>query len=146
MSESTLNRPSEAPDDSEKQKRLIELLVYIRNLLNSEINEIENKKTELQTKFDEELQALEREKNEKEKNLEREKNEKEKNLEREKNEKKENLERIQKMIDKVIEKTINGEQMKNLDVVIEMTKIEFNIHDSTYNTSKIAEPQEENEK
>lgn len=61
-------------------------------------------------------------------------------------EKKENLERIQKMIDKVIEKTINGEQMKNLDVVIEMTKIEFNIHDSTYNTPKTAEPQEENEK
>lgn len=124
MSESTLNRPSEAPGDSEKQKRLIELLVYIRSVLRSEINEIENETTELQTKFDEELQALEREKSEK----------------------KENLERIQKMIDKVIEKAINGEQMKNLDVVIEMTKIEFNIHDSTYNTSKTAEPQEENEK
>ncbi len=124
MSESTLNRPSEAPDDSEKEKRLIELLVYIRSVLSSEINEIENEKNELQTKFHEELQALEREKSEK----------------------KENLERIQKMIDKVIEKTINGEQMKNLDVVIEMTKIEFNIHDSTYNTPKTAEPQEENEK
>lgn len=124
MSESTLNRPSEAPDDSEKEKRLIELLLYIRSVLSSEINEIENEKNELQTKFHEELQALEREKSEK----------------------KENLERIQKMIDKVIEKTINGEQMKNLDVVIEMTKIEFNIHDSTYNTPKTAEPQEENEK
>ena len=124
MSESTLNRPSEAPDDSEKEKRLIELLVYIRSVLSSEINEMENEKNELQTKFHEELQALEREKSEK----------------------KENLERIQKMIDKVIEKTINGEQMKNLDVVIEMTKIEFNIHDSTYNTPKTAEPQEENEK
>ena len=124
MSESTLNRLSEAPDDSEKEKRLIELLVYIRSVLSSEINEIENEKNELQTKFHEELQALEREKSEK----------------------KENLERIQKMIDKVIEKTINGEQMKNLDVVIEMTKIEFNIHDSTYNTPKTAEPQEENEK
>lgn len=124
MSESTLNRPSEAPDDSEKEKRLIELLVYIRSVLSSEINEIENEKNELQTKFHEELQALEREKSEK----------------------KENLERIQKMIDKVIEKTINGEQMKNIDVVIEMTKIEFNIHDSTYNTPKTAEPQEENEK
>lgn len=124
MSGSTLNRPSEAPGDSEKQKRLLELLVYIRSVLRSEINEIENETTELQTKFDEELQALEREKSEK----------------------KENLERIQKMIDKVIEKAINGEQMKNLDVVIEMTKIEFNIHDSTYNTSKTAEPQEENEK
>ena len=124
MSESTLNRPSEAPDDSEKEKRLIELLVYIRSVLSSEINEIENEKNELQTKFHEELHALEREKSEK----------------------KENLERIQKMIDKVIEKTINGEQMKNLDVVIEMTKIEFNIHDSTYNTPKTAEPQEENEK
>lgn len=124
MSESTLNRPSEAPDDSEKEKRLIELLVYIRSVLSSEINEIENEKNELQTKFHEELQALEREKSEK----------------------KENLERIQKMIDKVIEKTINGEQMKNLDVVIEITKIEFNIHDSTYNTPKTAEPQEENEK
>lgn len=44
MSESTLNRPSEAPDDSEKEKRLIELLVYIRSVLSSEINEIENEK------------------------------------------------------------------------------------------------------
>ena len=38
MSESTLNRPSEAPDDSEKEKRLIELLVYIRSVLSYEIN------------------------------------------------------------------------------------------------------------
>ena len=65
MSESTLNRPSEAPDDSEKEKRLIELLVYIRSVLSSEKNEIENEKNELQTKFHEELQALEREKSEK---------------------------------------------------------------------------------
>ena len=76
MSESTLNRPSEASDDSEEQKKLMKLLVFIRSLLSSEINEIEKEKTELQTKFDEELQALEREKTEKEKNLEREKKEK----------------------------------------------------------------------
>lgn len=136
MSESTLNRPSEASDDSEEQKKLMKLLVFIRSLLSSEINEIEKEKTELQTKFDEELQALEREKTEKEKNLEREKKEKEQNLEREKKEKKQNLERVQKMIDEVIEKTINGEQIKNLGVVIELAKIEFNIHDNMYNTPK----------
>ena len=125
MSESTLNRPSEASDDSEEQKKLMKLLVFIRSLLSSEINEIEKEKTELQTKFDEELQALEREKTEKEKNLER-----------EKKEKKQNLERVQKMIDEVLEKTINGEQIKNLGVVIELAKIEFNIHDNMYNTPK----------
>ena len=125
MSESTLNRPSEASDNSEEQKKLMKLLVFIRSLLSSEINEIEKEKTELQTKFDEELQALEREKTEKEKNLEREKKEKE-----------QNLERVQKMIDEVIEKTINGEQIKNLGVVIELAKIEFNIHDNMYNTPK----------
>ena len=136
MSESTLNRPSEASDNSEEQKKLMKLLVFIRSLLSSEINEIEKEKTELQTKFDEELQALEREKTEKEKNLEREKKEKEQNLEREKKEKEQNLERVQKMIDEVIEKTINGEQIKNLGVVIELAKIEFNIHDNMYNTPK----------
>ena len=136
MSESTLNRPSEASDNSEEQKKLMKLLVFIRSLLSSEINEIEKEKTELQTKCDEELQALEREKTEKEKNLEREKKEKEQNLEREKKEKEQNLERVQKMIDEVIEKTINGEQIKNLGVVIELAKIEFNIHDNMYNTPK----------
>ena len=140
MSDSELSRPGagNAPDDGEETVGLVERLSSERRTIDKSLVDLEKKIGDQNIKIKTLEGKISGKRRELEIQIERVRLEKEA-LERQRERKNDELKNVNRKLNEVWEKKMNGESIKNAKVLTDITDSEYNTHDITYNTSKTNE-------